>query len=111
MSIELKVKIKSLAEEARIIRAEERKLPGPQRSSLRDHRVTVVRRASRHTLLAYAFLRGKRYRATERTSRTSPDWSTVEKMIKKYGPPAHNTSFEDWRKEDEQEESMCSSAA
>lgn len=80
---ELRVKIKSLAEEARIIRREERgcgksrarcRLPEAAakldlaRCSLREHRVGVVRRESRYSLLAYAFLRGRPFRAVEAES-------------------------------------------
>ena len=63
--IKLKIKGKSLAEEARIIRKEERKLPGPDRAELRDHRVTTVRDAARATYLTIAYIRGKPYRSIE----------------------------------------------
>lgn len=77
MCVELKVKIKSLAAETRIIRAEERKSLGRGRAmdaayypddkkkcyatyeKLRHHRIEVVRREARATHLAYAFIRGK----------------------------------------------------
>lgn len=80
----LKVKIKSLAAEAQIIRKEERKNP-KLREGLSEHRKGVVRRASRETLLAYGFLRGKKYEEIEKTSRTQPNWSNVGKMVLKYG--------------------------
>lgn len=96
----LKVKIKSLASESQHIRKEERIRRGtdPLRRELHDHRVQVVRREARHTLLAYGYLRGMEYDRLERTRRTDPDWEAVERMVRKYGPPKHNTSFEDWRK-------------
>ncbi len=87
MSIYLKIKIKSLAEEARIIRKEERKQLGYGRhlrrvdrdarvntpeeerwegnpvfhthSRLHHHRVTVVRTAAREAQLAYGYLRDR----------------------------------------------------
>ncbi len=87
MSIYLKIKIKSLAEEARMIRREERKQLGYGRhlrrvdrdarvntpeaerwannpvfhthSRLHHHRVTVVRTAAREAQLAYGYLRGR----------------------------------------------------
>lgn len=95
----LKIKAKSLAAEARIIRAEEKKRRGDLRSQLAGHRKDVVRREARHTLLALAYLRGRAYRVVERSVRkgNEPNWSEVERMIKKYGPPRHNTSFEDWK--------------
>ena len=63
MSLELKVKIKSLAEEARIIRREERKLDWKtdqaKRFKLWVHRTFDIRREARATLIAYAYLRGR----------------------------------------------------
>lgn len=78
--IYLKVKIKSLAEEARIIRREERKAlnsarycngkQGKQTESeeqyklffeLKAHRQGIVREESRAALIAYAFIRGKSF--------------------------------------------------
>ena len=69
--IELRVKIKSLAEESRIIRLEEKRLPGPcfKRACLRQHRIEDVRQAARASQLAYAFLRGRTYRSVEVTTR------------------------------------------
>lgn len=93
----LKVKVKSLAAEARIIRREERRNP-ELRGDLAAHRREVVRKEARHSLLAYGYLRGRSYRAMERTTHAEPSWAEVERMIRRYGPPAHNTSFEDWRK-------------
>lgn len=78
----LKIKLKSLAAEARIIRHEERK--GFLYAELRDHRIMVVRKEARHTLLAYGFLRG-RTRAQIETSKKPVDWAKVESMVKKYG--------------------------
>ena len=80
----LKVKIKSLAAEAKIIRTEERKNP-KFRFGLAEHRRTVVRKEARHTLLAYGFLRGKQYQQIESKTHEKPDWARVEKMIEKYG--------------------------
>lgn len=68
----LKIKLKSLAIEAKIIRQEEDRLKGTQKLHLQDlrremaeHRRGVVRNESRHTGLAYAFIRGKGYREVE----------------------------------------------
>jgi hypothetical protein len=67
--IELRVKIKCLAVEARIIRLEEKRLPGAsfKRAHLHQHRVEMVRQHARAAQLAYAFLRGRTYSATEPT--------------------------------------------
>lgn len=80
----LKVKLKSLAAEARIIRDMERKHPDFW-YQLREHRKGVVRDSARHTQLAYGFLRGREYRQIEPKCHKSPDFDQVEKMVKKYG--------------------------
>lgn len=126
MHIYLKIKIKSLAAEATMIRREERRqnpghrarvrarriLEGKTRSSnpaddgasrsraarilkrkpnmdafwgLRHHRQYDVRGESRSAHVAYGFLRGLPYSRIEGTAKTSPNWSRVEDLIKKYG--------------------------
>lgn len=65
----LKVKIKSLAEEAKIIRKEELKARGynPElRRGLYEHRIKPVGSESRAAFIAYGFLRGKKYSEIER---------------------------------------------
>lgn len=88
-SIELKIKLKHLAEEARIIRREADKqyaLGNYQKGNdLTNHRKGVVRREARATLLAYQYLRGIPYAACEASPKTEPDWSRVKSMVKKYG--------------------------
>ena len=61
----LKVKVKSLAAEAIIIRQEERKSSGTRRNSLAEHRKGTVRWHSRINLLAYGLLRGVPYKVME----------------------------------------------
>lgn len=82
----LKVKIKSLAEEAKIIRLETKRA---KRASIRDglslHRKGPVRHEARHTHLAYGFLRGRGYRQIEPKAHVAPDWDKVRKMIERYG--------------------------
>ena len=80
----LKVKIKSLAAESRIIRQEERKNPHA-RIGLAEHRRRVVRPVSRINNLAYGFIRGRSYRQMELFSRTSPNWKEVWKVIERFG--------------------------
>ena len=82
----LKVKLKSLAEEARIIRREERKTHGRLQQELYLHRVSVVRQAARETHLAYGFIRGLKLEQMEASAVTPPNWDNIRKMIKKYGP-------------------------
>jgi hypothetical protein len=111
--IKLKIKIKSLAYEAALIRKEERdlmcivhnaddpkakylefRLKNPRGSALGDdlffHRTLDVRHEQRATLIAYGFLRGVPYRAIETEGRKGherpgPNWGRVREMVEKYG--------------------------
>ena len=81
MSIKLKIKSKTLAEEARIIKREENKARDyaryrrdrqkpitrieKARAGFVDHRKHVVRPEARATFLARAFIRGAKYRDVE----------------------------------------------
>lgn len=102
----LKIKIKSLTEETRIIRREESKqrelrkvfdTTKSQRANkyfwgLRAHRQVDIREEQRATLLAYAYLRGKTYASVEGNAhKGAPAWDRVRAMVSKYGPK------EDWR--------------
>ena len=93
----LKVKIKALAAEARIIRFQERKSVGDIRSALSNHRRGDVRRAARETLLAYGYLRGRTYAQVEASTNSTPNWKRVAAMVKRYGPFSYDpTPLEDW---------------
>lgn len=82
----LKVKLKSLAAEARIIRLEEQRTRDPDlREALYLHRIIKVRRAARETHLAYGYLRGRRYAQLEASCAEAPDWANVKRMVKQYG--------------------------
>lgn len=79
----LKVKLKSLMAEAKIIRTEEKRNKY-HRNGLALHRRTILRNESRHTFLAYGFLRGRTYQQIEKSQRPA-DWDKVRKMVEKYG--------------------------
>lgn len=106
----LKVKIKSLSEEARIIRLEEKKATGRRkcpskitkksphpdfyvwlyrdeqlRISLREHRIWVVRQEQRLSLLAYAFLRGKPRATVEPKCQVEPSKLNVARLVERFG--------------------------
>lgn len=89
----MKVKIKSLAAEAKIIRLEEAKVLNWRKpdeklyQSLRTHRVSDVRKEQRAAMLAYGFLRGKVYGEIERKSNPSnpPDMTRVKQLVEKFG--------------------------
>lgn len=87
MKVYLKMKIMSLAAEARIIRAEEKKWPGEHtaRYGLHEHRIHDVRPEARHALLAYGFLRGRSYRQLEAAAARPPDWERVGQLVEKFG--------------------------
>ena len=83
--IYLKVKIKSLAEESRIIRKETK---AAKQNSIKNwlylHRILVVRIEARATYLAYGFLRGREYCQIEQKAYTRPDWKRVRQIVSKY---------------------------
>jgi hypothetical protein len=82
--IHLRIKIKSLAAEATIIRNESHKAKGMTKWGLNHHRTAVVRRHSRHNLLAYGFLKGLSYEAMERNCADSPDFKMVLEIVKRF---------------------------
>lgn len=81
----LKIKLKSLAEESRIIRREERKTHGQLRNELREHRVGVVRSEARHTHIAYGLIRGLSLEQIEKEGSAAFNADKVNTMIRKYG--------------------------
>jgi len=122
MSIELKIKSKTLAAEARIIRFEKNRqrakaklaralhpdqatIHADAASSLQSHGALVVRKAARSTHIAACFLRGTPYKKVEaklRKGTKKPDWEAVERMVKKYGtddPRDLMQTFSAWKAE------------
>lgn len=81
----LRVKLKSLAEESKIIRQEERRTFGILLGELHAHRVLQVRSEARHTHIAYGLIRGRPYERIEKPLK-APSWDKVKAMIKRYGP-------------------------
>lgn len=100
---QLKIKAKSLAAEATIIRTEEHKMKRwqlkakaalkdsfvthwrEQRLSLQGHRKGPVRVEARSTHLARTFLSGKPYISAEAGRYLPPDWAKTWAMIQRYG--------------------------
>ena len=89
MKTHLKMKICSLAAEAKIIRREEHKWKKRRRpevsASLREHRTGIVRREARHSHLAYGLLRGRTYAMVEQPKSRPADWNRVSGLVAKYG--------------------------
>jgi len=92
----LKIKIKSLAAEAVIIKQEERKWkfpvftdnvkqPHPMFFALRQHRLLEVRKECRSAIIAYGYLRGRAYDQIEAFCYERADWSRVAELVYKYG--------------------------
>ena len=97
----LRVNVKSLASEARIIRGEvKRERNRFARDMLREHRVGVLRKAARTAQLALAAVRGQNYRKVERSARREPDWKSIEEKIKRHClHPAHKMDGIAWIEE------------
>lgn len=111
MRLFLKIKIMSLAEEARIIRRHERKLTGDirwlsahqkpvearqeARATIHGHRVLEVRGEARVAHLAYGFLRGTALEVIEAKGSAKVDWKRVEKMAGRFGP-VDGQAFKEW---------------
>ena len=94
MSIELKIKAISLADEARTIRRFERaqrRLGNLEKYvSLRSHRINEVRQEARATHLARAYIAGKTYKSVEQKVKkgkelSSHDHTRIKNMVWKYG--------------------------
>lgn len=81
----LRVKVKCLAAEARMIRREEARSNGLIREELYVHRTREVRREARSAHLAYGFIRGRRLEQMENTAKSKPDWKRIRDLCKKFG--------------------------
>lgn len=97
----LKVKVKSLAEESRIIRLEEKRSFGPQREGLYHHRLFVVRIESRAAQLAYAYLRGQTLDQVEAPTTQDHYYrqkaiARAQKIVQKYGTVEAAEGFNTW---------------
>lgn len=86
----LKIKLKSLMAEARMIKAARSKTFGRLAWEMNDHRTGVLRRAARATHLAYGLIRGRTHEQMEpgASGRELPMKIVVEvdRMVRKYGP-------------------------
>lgn len=102
-NLELKIKIRSLAEEARIIRAYEHKLIKQARnchrkelleeeattrrlfSNIHAHRTIIIRDEARASQLVAAFAKGKySYKEIEPFSRTDPKWDKADAILARF---------------------------
>lgn len=83
----LRIKLKSLAAEARIIRQEERRTWGLLRQEMEFHRRQFLRKIARETHIAYALIRGVPLDKVEagRTNLDGLDAKAINAMVAKYG--------------------------
>lgn len=82
----LKVKIKSLAAESRIIRlAVKQEKNDAVKYHLHCHRIYDIRIESRFSQLAYGFIRGREYEQIEKKAKIEPDWKRVKALVEKFG--------------------------
>ncbi len=117
-TVKLKIKLKSLATEATIIRREERKLLSHSRSTakyqnahavtpqlyfdLHYHRTYDVRTEARATGWVYAYLRGRPFSCIETYPYDKLSFHHIrlkqraETMLKKYGTKDQQAGFEAW---------------
>jgi len=114
----LKIKIKTLAAEARIIRKEERKALEAGRLALKrvadgrgatpsswystyaglhEHRRGIVRSTARLNNIAYGFLRGHAYSEIEQKTLTQVDLSAVWKLVKRFGGREDLARWSEWQ--------------
>lgn len=99
MSTELKIKLKSLAAEQRIIRKEELKLKGKwafKAERLIAHRKFHVRPIIRATHIAYGLIRGLELHQIEQKSYSEPNWNAISLMVKKYGSAENVKTLKEW---------------
>ena len=96
----LRVKVKSLADEAKIIRQEMRKVQiGWVKESLYLHRIGIVRTEARHSQLALSAVRGRPYQHAERKCKSPPDWKKIQDMVKRLNYSWFlDVGIEDWVK-------------
>ena len=101
----LKIKLKALGAESRIIRHEELKRRGKnwamKGTQFYFHRVGQLRKTIRENHLAYGFLKGRTYRQLEQHPKTSPNWNNVLKHIERFSVSSsvQRESFVKWNSE------------
>ena len=96
-TLHLKIKVRSLVDEAKNIRKEANKTSGMAKWRLNHHRTTVVRDHTRHNLLAYGILIGMSYERMERKCHEAPNFKRVAKIAKSFG--ATEEAVDSWVEE------------
>lgn len=81
---QLRVNVKSLASEARLIRQEERRCGSIYVAHLQQHRRVTVREESRYAQLALAFVRGRAYKAVEQGAKEKPSAQRLHAKLSRF---------------------------
>lgn len=93
----LRVNLKSLTAEARIIRTEAAKTSPLYAQELTAHRRGELREAARITHLALAYLRKTPYRVAEKNARKLPDPKQIFRKVDRFmGPGLDLGGVSDW---------------
>jgi hypothetical protein len=92
---QLRINVKSLAAEARLIRHEERRAGPAFRNMLADHRRGRVRDEARYAQLALAFVRGRPYSTVERTEK-GIDFKRLVEKVKRFMPGNNESQIREW---------------
>jgi hypothetical protein len=80
----LRVNVKSLAAEARIIRHETARAGAAYRHFLSEHRRGKLREESRYAQLALAFVRGRKYRNCEVKTAVAPELGRLLRKLERF---------------------------
>jgi hypothetical protein len=83
--IHLRIKIKTFAAEAVIIRQEAQKVSGTSKWGLNAHRTGILREHARYNLLAYGLLKGLKYEVMEKKCDQPPNFKKVAEVAERFG--------------------------
>lgn len=82
----LRVNVKSLAAEAKLIRHEERRAGYQYQTQLVNHRTGYLRTEARYTQLALAYARGQQYEDVEPNSKKGVDTARLAAKLSRFFP-------------------------
>lgn len=92
----LRVNIKSLAEEAKIIRKESKRCGSEYVNILTEHRRCRLREESRLAQLALAFVRKRSYRSVENIGSKSIHPKKISDKLSRFNVPHSLTDIQNW---------------
>jgi hypothetical protein len=92
----LRVNVKSLAAEARVIRHEAERCGTVYRDALTSHRRGRLREEARYAQLALAFYRSRPYRTVEQKCFAFPDLKRLTEKVKRYDWSVKDSDVHQW---------------